>query len=145
MSVYHYQPFYDLAQFFNEPAGRQDQDWPLGSSTITRDHVTLVVGGNDYGSVYEAAKPRVNIKDNPNNVVASFELPGMKKEDLQIEITEGHLTVSEVSDREGRSGKFSQTLRLPHGVKEDEIKAVMENGVLTVTFPKVEPRRITIS
>ncbi|KAL0574749.1 hypothetical protein V5O48_007216 [Marasmius crinis-equi] len=81
----------------------------------------------------------------------------MKKEDLRIDIINGRLTVFEVAENHGgergyairEGGLFSRTLQLPHGVKEDEIKAAMENGVLTVTFPKadkeVEPRRITIA
>ncbi|KAF6747366.1 HSP20-like chaperone, partial [Ephemerocybe angulata] len=51
--------------------------------------------------------------------------------------------------RERRFGKFSRTLQLPQGLKEEEVKASMENGVLTVTFPKstpeLAPKKISIS
>ncbi|KAF9010851.1 HSP20-like chaperone [Cyathus striatus] len=96
-----------------------------------------------------------------NLVTASFELPGLKKEDIQIDLTNGQLTIaaeSKVSSehnengyavRERRFGKFSRTLQLPKGVKDEEIKASMDNGVLTVTFPKTgaetAPKKITIS
>ncbi|KAL6307322.1 hypothetical protein BKA93DRAFT_837795 [Sparassis latifolia] len=50
--------------------------------------------------------------------------------------------------RERRYGKFSHSIPLPQGVKVCEIRAAMENGVLTVTFPKttpdMEPKKITI-
>ena len=69
-----------------------------------------------------------------NTVTATFELPGMKKEDVQIGIHDGRLTVSgetKVSEehnkdgyavRERRFGKFSRTLRLPPGVNVSGIE-----------------------
>lgn len=116
-----------------------------------------------------------------NLVTATFELPGLKKEDVQVNVQNGLLTVSgetkSESDkeeqgyavRERRYGKISRTLRLPEGVKvstpcvagsrvelvansqlqEDEVKAALENGVLTVTFPKTgaqnTPKKITVA
>lgn len=109
---------------------------------------------------------------NKNVVTATFELPGLKKEDVNIELQNNRLTVSGESTissahdqsgyavRERRFGKFSRTLQLPEGIKvciffhvsavmnrlidysreqPEEIKASMENGVLTVTFPKTSP------
>ena len=116
-----------------------------------------------------------------NLVTATFEFPGSKKEDVQLEIQNGRLTVSvenKISEehneggyavRERRYGKYSRTLQLPQGVKvihwvyscgfllmaytyalqDDEIKASMENGLLTITFPKataeLTSKKITIS
>ncbi|KAF8919222.1 HSP20-like chaperone, partial [Mucidula mucida] len=96
-----------------------------------------------------------------NIVTASFELPGLKKEDVNIDVHDGRLTItgeSRISTereeegyavKERKFGKFARTLRLPQGVKEEQINASLENGVLTVTFPKVlpeaAPRKITIS
>ncbi|PPQ74989.1 hypothetical protein CVT26_011772 [Gymnopilus dilepis] len=96
-----------------------------------------------------------------NLVTASFEFPGVNKDDIQINVHNGRLTVSaetkQSSDRdengyavrERRFGKFSRTLQLPQGVKDEEIKASMENGVLIVTFPRSTPeqapKKITLS
>ncbi|KAJ6625321.1 HSP20-like chaperone [Mycena sp. CBHHK59/15] len=96
-----------------------------------------------------------------NTVTATFELPGVRKEDVQIEAHDGRLRVSAESrmsdehEREGyairerRIGRYARTLQLPQGVKEEEIKAGMENGVLTLTFPKAAPeaapKRISIA
>ena len=96
-----------------------------------------------------------------NLVTATFELPGLKKEDISIDVHNGRLTVSAESKlssehnengyavRERRYGKLSRTLQLPQGLKEEEIKASVENGVLTVTFPKttpdLAPKKIAIS
>jgi HSP20 family protein len=86
-----------------------------------------------------------------NTVTATFEFPGMNKEDINIDIHNGRLTVSaenKISSeheesgyaiRERRYGKWSRTLHLPQGVQESEIKASMENGVLQVTFPQAAP------
>lgn len=86
-----------------------------------------------------------------NLVTATFELPGLKKEDISIDVHNGRLTVSAESKlssehdengyavRERRFGRLSRTLQLPQGLKEEEIKASVENGVLTVTFPKTTP------
>lgn len=64
-----------------------------------------------------------------NTVTATFELPGLKKEDINIDVHDGRLTISgetKISEereedgyaiRERRYGKFSRTLRLPEGIK----------------------------
>ena len=96
-----------------------------------------------------------------NLVTATFELPGLNKQDISIDVHNGRLTVSAESKistehnengyavRERRFGKLSRTLQLPQGLKEEEIKASVENGVLTVTFPKttpdLAPKKIEIS
>lgn len=95
-----------------------------------------------------------------NTVTATFELPGLRKEDVNIDVHDGHLTVSAETKlafdeqdgyavRERRFGKLSRTLRLPQGVREQDIKASLEDGLLTVTFPKSipesAPRRISIA
>ena len=121
-------------------------------------------------------------EDSKQNVVtATFELPGLKKEDVNIDIHNNVLSVSGESKissereengyavRERRFGKFSRSIPLPQGIKvcqfylaplclnmeltlyvqNDDIKASLDNGVLTVTFPKTTeeqaPKKITIS
>ena len=79
-----------------------------------------------------------------NLVTASFELPGLKKEDVQIDVHDGRLTISgesKISEehkregyavRERRFGKFSRTLQLPPGVKVRSARVfVLWNGLLT--------------
>ncbi|KIK67628.1 hypothetical protein GYMLUDRAFT_36367 [Collybiopsis luxurians FD-317 M1] len=108
-------------------------------------------------------KPKMDLHEDKekNLVTATFEFPGVKKEDVQLDMHNGRLTVaaetrqSEDREQDGYAvrersyGKLSRTLQLPQGVKEEEVKASMENGILTVTFPKASaeqtPRKITIS
>ncbi|TFK79789.1 HSP20-like chaperone, partial [Polyporus arcularius HHB13444] len=84
-------------------------------------------------------------------VTATFELPGLSKENVQIDVKDNVLTVSGESTisserdekgysvRERRFGKFSRSIPLPQGIKPEEIKATMSEGVLTVTFPRTTP------
>ncbi|KAL4066044.1 HSP20-like chaperone [Scleroderma yunnanense] len=108
-------------------------------------------------------RPRLDLQENPetNTVTAKFELPGLNSEDVCVDVQNdrltisGEATVSETRDeenyvvRERSYGKFSRTLPLSPGTKHDDVKAKMENGVLTVTFPKAspeqQPKRIAIS
>ncbi|KAK7461872.1 hypothetical protein VKT23_008306 [Stygiomarasmius scandens] len=108
-------------------------------------------------------KPKMDLhEDSEKNIVtATFEFPGIKKEDVSIDVHNGRMTVSaeskisEEHDHEGyavrerRFGKYSRTLQLPQGVTEDQIKASMVDGVLTVTFPKASteagPKKVSIS
>jgi len=111
----------------------------------------------------QVLKPRMNLHENPetNTMTATFELPGLTKDQVSIDIHQNRLTVSgetsESSERnqdgyvikERRAGKFSRTLALPDRTETDAVKASMEDGILTVTFPKSspgqEPQRISIS
>ncbi|KAI9571732.1 HSP20-like chaperone [Boletus coccyginus] len=89
-----------------------------------------------------------------NTVIATFELPGLTSDCVAIDVHQNRLTVSGqsvASDseegksyvvRERRSGKFSRTLQLPFGTKPEDVKAKMENGILTVTFPKTSPEEL---
>ncbi|KAF8896497.1 small heat shock protein [Infundibulicybe gibba] len=153
-SVFFYEPFYDFDRFFDEISNTR-----VGSGNMNQ----VQRRPSDTDGAIRSLKPRMDLHENAehNEVTASFELPGLKKEDVQIDVHNGRLTVSGESKlsteheqggyavRERRFGKFSRTLQLPQGVKDDQIKAAMENGVLTVTFPKstpdMTPKKITIS
>jgi HSP20 family protein len=88
-----------------------------------------------------------------NTVTATFELPGLTSEGVAIDVHQNRLTVSGESAvldseeernyvvRERRSGKCSRTLQVPFGTKPEDVKAKMENGILTITFPKTSPEQ----
>ncbi|KAF8403009.1 hypothetical protein HHK36_011104 [Tetracentron sinense] len=97
------------------------------------------------------ANTRIDWKETPEAHVFKAELPGLKKEEVRVEVEEGRvLKISgerskeeeEKNDKwhriERSSGKFLRRFRLPENVKVDQVKASMENGLLTVTVPKEE-------
>ncbi|CAK9135704.1 unnamed protein product [Ilex paraguariensis] len=99
------------------------------------------------------ANTRIDWKETPEAHIFNADLPGLKKEEVKVEVEEGRvLQISgernkeqeEKNDKwhrvERSSGKFLRRFRLPESAKVDQIKASMENGVLTVTVPK-EPEK----
>jgi HSP20 family protein len=100
------------------------------------------------------ATARIDWKETPEAHVFKADLPGIKKEELKVEVEHGNvLQISGERTRENEaktdtwhrversSGKFLRRFRLPDNAKMDQIKAAMENGVLTVTVPKEEVKK----
>lgn len=99
--------------------------------------------------------PKINIKDKGNSVVVEAELPGIAEEDINIEILDNIMTISgekkeeKVDDnkekgyyyKESHSGSFSRSFNLPSDVVADQADADMKNGILTITVPKVAPKK----
>ena len=104
--------------------------------------------------------PAIDLYQNEDNIVVKAALPGLTHNDVQISVTADALTLrgefktSEDSKetttyhiREQRHGVFERSIGLPTNVEVDKAKAVFENGILTITLPKVEavkPKTITI-
>ncbi|KAG5068921.1 hypothetical protein JHK85_001298 [Glycine max] len=97
---------------------------------------------------------RVDWKETPESHVFKADLPGLKKEEVKVEVEEGRvLNISgersvEKEDKnekwhrvERGRGKFQRKFWLPEDAKVDEVKASMENGVLTVIVPKVPDKK----
>jgi HSP20 family protein len=100
------------------------------------------------------ANTRIDWRETPEAHVFKADLPGLKKEEVKVEVEEGRvLQISGERSKEQEeknekwhrversSGKFLRRFRLPENAKIDEVKACMENGVLTVTVPKVEEKK----
>jgi len=103
-------------------------------------------------------KPNVNVKDCGDRLCIHAELPGVKREDLNIQLEEDRLTIcgekkweskeenENFFTRERRYGKFQRSFIVPKGTKENDITARMENGVLEVNIPKpLEAQKKNIS
>lgn len=94
--------------------------------------------------------PDIDVIEDDDNLFLSAELPGMTKDDIDIDFNDGTLTVKgekklerdEEMDNthivERRFGKFVRSYTLPRAIDADAIKADLEDGVLTVTVPKIE-------
>lgn len=104
--------------------------------------------------------PAVNIHEDDKAYAVSVELPGLTKEAVDIEIDAGVLTLkgekkfeSEKNEKgfhlvERRYGKFTRRFSLPDTVDTEGVQASMQDGILTVTLPKVEapkPKKIAVA
>ncbi len=96
--------------------------------------------------------PRVDITEDEKGLYFAVELPGLKKEDIKVTINDNDLLVIKGSKKreykvEDKSfiraercfGEFTRSFLLPDNVKKDSINAKFENGVLNISFEKVEP------
>jgi HSP20 family protein len=103
--------------------------------------------------------PAVDVKETDKELLFTFDLPGMKEEDIAIEVQDNVLSVSgerrEEREEKGegfrrverRFGRFARSFPLSSGVSEDDIKAEYHDGVLRIRVPKPkaqEPRRVQI-
>ena len=102
--------------------------------------------------------PAVDLQETAAEYVLTAELPGLKREDLEIHLRDGRLTLSGVRREHGVAceqyhrverghGSFSRTFQLPLPVDADHVAADLRDGVLTVTCPKARDaavRRINV-
>ena len=104
--------------------------------------------------------PAVDILESKDSYLIRAELPGMKKEDVHLEVQEGALTLSgerkleepangvEYHRVERVAGRFSRSFYLPQTIKQEDIKATFRDGMLEVHVPKADeakPKQIAIS
>ncbi|GFP86326.1 18.2 kDa class i heat shock protein [Phtheirospermum japonicum] len=88
------------------------------------------------------ANARIDWKETPEAHVFKVDVPGLKKEEITGERSKEQEENSDTWHRvERSSGKFLRRFRLPENAKLAEVKAAMENGVLTVTVPKEEVKK----
>nr|CAA63902.1 heat shock protein 16.9 [Cenchrus americanus] len=100
------------------------------------------------------ANARIDWKETPEVHVFKADLPGVKKEEVKVEVEDGNVLVisgqrsKEKEDKNDRwhrversSGQFVRRFRLPEDAKTDQVNAGLENGVLTVTVPKAEGKK----
>jgi HSP20 family protein len=144
MALVRWEPFRELAALQNEMGRWMSQ---LSSG---------VTPGNGQSSTW---LPAVDVWETEQELVLSFDLPGISEDEIAVELDDNVLTVSgnrersaeHSSDRfyrfERRFGTFSRSVTLPAGVKESDIKADYTDGVLEIRVPKPEeqkPKRIQI-
>jgi len=99
------------------------------------------------GRVYT---PAVDIKEEEDKLVVTTDLPGINKEDVEINLKEDMLEIKAKTGKEKETEEegyirreraytqFYRAVRLPTSVKEEGSTAKMENGVLTITLPKMQ-------
>ncbi|OZJ02609.1 hypothetical protein BZG36_04282 [Bifiguratus adelaidae] len=110
-------------------------------------------------SVTQSARPAVDVFEDDKALTIHAELPGVKKEDIHLDVSGNALTLSgetrqaqEFKDQnthyqERRFGSFNRSFPLGDNVDKENVQAKFEDGVLSVTLPKVQQqtRKITIN
>ena len=147
MTLVRWEPFRELRTFqrrmdrlFNDPIARHagEGDEPLETSWV----------------------PAVDVHESDKAITLRAELPGLTKDDVDLTVDNGRLTVRgekklEKEETEGdyrriesRYGAFYRSFPLPDAIDAEKIEANLDNGVLNVTLPKAEeakPKRIEVS
>jgi len=132
-----------LASFRDEVNRLFDFTWPSRDSGL-----------------FSGWSPALDVADDKDNLVVKVELPGMKKEDINLSLHDGVLTVSgerkhEREAKEGGTfrseryfGKFQRSVTLPSAVDANKVNASYKDGILTVELPKAEeakPKQIAVN
>ena len=104
-------------------------------------------GGYDYS---ESGLMTTDVKDTDKGYEVTMNMPGVKKEDVKAELKDGYLTVTaqqntnkDEKDKQGNyirrerySGSCQRSFYVGEGVKQEDLKAAFNNGILTVAVPK---------
>jgi HSP20 family protein len=125
------------------------QGFPFGSGSSS-----LFPRTSSDSEIAAFAGARIDWKEIPEAHVFKADVPGLKKEEVQVEVEDGNvLQISGERNKEQEakndkwhrversSGKFLRRFRLPENAKTEQIKASMENGVLTITVPKEDVKK----
>ena len=116
----------------------------------------------DFSGTASGTRFPVDLYEDQNHAYVRAELPGVNRDDIQVEMADGSLTITAArktpagpSTGSGQAAgqpeqpfSFSRSLTIPADVSADQVSAAYENGVLTVTLPKREeakPKKITVA
>ncbi len=131
--------------------------------TNLRDQINRLfefpLNGGEAESEFFGWAPVIDLYEDHNQLVVKAELPGMKKEDIDISLHQGSLLISgerksEVEEGNGEAsraerffGRFQRALELPKPVDASRVSASYKDGILTVNLPKTEeskPKQIQV-
>lgn len=138
---------------------------PFDRLTTLRDDLNRLFDFSLSSSTRDAGlfsgwSPALDVHQDKDNVFVKCELPGLKKEEIEISLHDGMLSISgerknESVKKEGESfrserffGKFHRSVALPTAVETGKVKAAYKDGILTVTLPKSEeakPKQIEVN
>lgn len=92
--------------------------------------------------------PAIELNDQGDNLQLKAQLPGLNQDDIDVSVTRDSVTISgeyrhennndRIYGSEFQYGQFSRTVRLPVGIKQDQVQADYTDGILSLHLPKVE-------
>jgi len=119
----------------------------LGAPTIGRFGSIL----DDFLGAEVGHQPAVDLYEDEHNFHARFELPGVSKDAVDLELENSVLTVRSQEESKDDASvsrtRFERSISVPDGVDLEKVAAEMKDGILTVTMPKAEarkPRQISV-
>ncbi len=128
-----------------------------GLTTLQREMNRLLesfFGGSPLHFGDSMTAPAVEVADTNEAIIVKVQIPGVSKDQIQVTVTEGVLTLKgEMKEeekkeeknyyrREFRYGAFTRTIPLPAAVQAEKAVAQLKDGVLAITIPKSEPARV---
>ena len=140
--------------------------WPtFGRLSDLRDEIDRLFDAplsqlGNTASVFGGWTPAVDVFEDKNNVTVKAELAGMKKEDIEVTLHDGTLSIAGERKTEKKVeeaglyrserffGRFQRAVTLPSPVDGSKVKAEYKDGILTVTLPKTEeakPKQIDVN
>mgnify|MGYP005838469767 CR=1 FL=1 len=135
---------------------------PFRDLSVLQDRINRIFNdatrGSSEGASTRTWAPVVDIAETDNDLVVRAELPGMKREDIDVEVTGESLTIrgerkfdEDAKDQyirvERPYGPFQRSFTIGVPVQADKVKAAYRDGILEVTIPKAEevkPKKIEI-
>jgi|YNPMSStandDraft_1061717.scaffolds.fasta_scaffold01723_1 HSP20 family protein len=113
----------------------------------------------DSDAPFKINAPAIDIEQDENNIYVKADVPGLTKEDIEIELKDGMLVLrgekkveketnkKECFRKERWEGKFERTISLPDYIDVEKAEATYNNGVLEIVLPKKEekkPKKLTL-
>ena len=120
---------------------------PLQDLLALHERLNRLAGADEAGWM-----PPVDVSESPDGFTITAEVPGLLKDDIQLTVQDGKLTLKGERPAGGAGsvrferverghGRFSRTFALPGAVDASAVAADLQNGVLTITIPKMSGRR----
>jgi HSP20 family protein len=141
----------------------QSPGWPLFDQLDSlQDEIQRIFNRTEQSrqsELFNGWAPALDLYENSEDLVVQAELPGMRREEIEVSLHQGSLIISgerkaeqqhdqiTLTRAERPVGRFQRSLRLPKPVEAGKVSAVYRDGILTVTLPKTEesrPRQVQI-
>lgn len=138
-------PSHDLWQAFDDTFARFRDDF--------EDLLFPATWANAFSVLPETRVPAVDLEDREKDYLLKAEMPGFKKEDIEIEAQNNSITISGTAGwkydkkeqaylcKERACESFYRTIEFPEEIKIDEVSANLSEGVLEITLPKQAPKQ----
>lgn len=145
---YSYPSFRSLAP---ASGGFQRSPWSGLETEIDRLFETAL---SDFGTTPPTSRFPADLYEDKDNVYVRAELPGVNREEINVEVVDDYLTITAARKAPAAEGEgeesfsVSRSVTVGNNIQTDKIVAAYENGVLTVTLPKREeakPKKITVA